>query len=209
MNDTYKLYWRAGSGSIVAEAALRLAGAPFEGICVPTKAEQKGDAFLAINPAGKIPVLVLPSGQTVMETMAILLVVDEHFPQARLMPPVATAERATALQWLALMATSTYGAALRYYYPDRHTDDPSAEAIAAVKKHAAADMDRDFALITAALKGPFLLGETMCAADIYAAMLADWHEPATRLPAMRQLKAELLKSLAVQAAWTSHAFGDW
>ncbi|NJR14015.1 MAG: glutathione S-transferase family protein [Phyllobacteriaceae bacterium] len=209
MANMYQLYWRAGSGSMVAEAALRMAGVAFVPRNVAAKADQQKPEFLAINPAGKIPVLVLPGGQVVFESMAIVLAIDERFPQRHLLPPILSAERATALQWLAFLACQTYPAALRFWYPQRHTADPSEAAIAAVKAQAAADLDRDFALICAALKGPFLLGDTLTIVDVYAAMIADWHDPATLLPAMQRLKAAMLAHDPVRVAWENHAFGTW
>ena len=202
----YQLYSRAGTASMVVEAALRLTGAGFQNHDVPDRNSQKQSAFLAINPAGKIPVLITPQGQTIFESTAILLVLDERHPEAKLLPPFGTNERAIAVQWLAFMATSTYSAALRYYYPEAFTTDNSDVAITAVKAAGASGMDRDFEILAAALKNPYLLGETMTIADVYLAMLADWHEPAMEIAEMQRLKAEVLKSSAVRAAWGSHEF---
>ena len=202
----YKLYWRAGSGSMVAEAALRMAGVNYNLIDVPSKTEQRSEAFRAINPAGKIPVLITPEGQTIIESMAILLALDERNKQARLLPDYGTVDRATALQWLAFLSASTYPAALRFYYPHRHTTGTSSEEIAAVKAAGAKSLDADFAILCAAIKGPFLLGDTMTITDVYLAMIADWHEPAMELPAIKTLKAAMLKNAAVKAAWDNHEY---
>lgn len=203
---SYQLYWRAGSGSMVAEAALRMAAADYVLVEVPTKAEQSEDIFRAINPAGKIPVLITPDGQTIIESMAIVLTLDERHKQAALLPDYATGARATALQWLTFLATSTYPAALRFYYPHRYTADGTPEAIAAVKAAASSAMDADFAIITAAIKGPFLLGSTMTITDVYLAMMADWHSPAMEIAAIQSLKAAMLQNEAVKAAWHNHEF---
>ena len=203
---SYQLYWRAGSGSMVAEAALRMTGADYALVEVPTTAEQHEAKFRAINPAGKIPVLIMPEGQIVFESMAILMALDERHKNTGLLPAYASPERATTLQWLAFMAASTYPAALRFYYPHRFTSEKTEGAIAAVKAAGATDMDADFVILAAALKTPFLLGDTMTIADVYLAMLADWHEPAMEITEMQRLKAEVLKSPAVKAAWDSHEF---
>ena len=202
----YQLYSRAGTASMVVEAALRLTGVRFQNHDVPDRNSQKQVAFLAINPAGKIPVMITPQGETIFESTAILLVLDERHPEGKLLPSAGTYERAIALQWLAFMATSTYSAALRYYYPEAFTSDDSDVAIAAVKAAGATAMDKDFAILAAALKTPFLLGETMTIADVYLAMLADWHEPAMEIAEIQRLKAAVLKSPAVKAAWDSHEF---
>ena len=203
---SYKLYWRAGSGSMVTEAALRMAGTDYILVDVPTKAEQRGDTFRAINPAGKIPILITPDGQTIFESMAILLVLDERHKQAGLLPAYGTSDRAIALQWLAFLSSSTYPAALRFYYPHRFTTDKTPDAISAVKAAGANALDADCAIVAAALKGPFLLGETLSITDVYLAMIADWHEPAMDIPAIQTLKTAMLKNAAVKAAWDNHEY---
>ncbi len=203
---SYKLYYREGSGSMVIEAALAMAGAAYDLIAVPDKKQQRSEAFLKRNPAGKIPVLVLPDGTPIAETMAILLVLDEAFPKAGLLPPLGSPGRPKALQWLAFMASSTYPAAIRFYYAHRHTTQTEDAAHEAVRLAASATLDEDFAAIMAALKDPFFAGESMSILDVYAAMLADWHGPAMKDGRMQRLKAGILENPAVHIAWLSHEY---
>ncbi|MDP3527399.1 MAG: glutathione S-transferase family protein [Hoeflea sp.] len=203
----YRLYWRPGSGSMVVEAALRLIGADFEPIRIDKEAALATPRFLALNPAGKVPVLELPSGQVIAESVAILLALDETFPEARLLPPHGSPARNVAVQWLIFMTANIYADALRLYYPSRHTDDAAPEAAEAIKRQAIIDLDRDFAQLATAIKGPFLLGARMTITDVYAAMLADWHAPAMRLPAIATLTAQVLENPAVAEAWRTHEFG--
>jgi glutathione S-transferase len=200
----YTLYWKPGTGSMVVEAALRLIGVAFDKVQIDDTARPE---FLALNPAAKVPVLVCASGPVIAESAAILLALDDLFPEARLLPPHGRLARTTAVQWLVFMATNIYPAALRYYYPARHTVDASPEAAEAIKQQAALDMDRDFAQLAAAIQGPFLLGDTMTIADVYAAMLADWHEPAREMPELATLVRHVLEKPAVNDAWRHHGFG--
>jgi glutathione S-transferase len=202
----YRLYWRTGSGSLVAEAALRMAEQAFAGVAVDSKASQREAAFLALNPAGKIPVLAMPDGQPVFESLAILLTLDERHPEARLLPPSGTTDWRVALQWLVFLAAQAYPSALRYWYPNRHTMETSDAAIAAVKAQGAADLRRDLALFADAMRGPFLLGETLTITDVYAAMIADWEEPAFTDARLAELRTALLGNDAIRAAWENHAF---
>ena len=204
--SAYQLYWRAGSGSMVVEAALRMIGVDYMLIDAPSKAEQQSAHFLAINPAGKIPVLITPHGQTIFESMAILLVLDEQHKAAGILPDYGTAARATTLQWLSFLVASTFPAALRFYYPHRFTIDTFADAIECVKAAGGTAMDADFALLSAALKGPFVLGKTLTITDVYLAMIADWHEPAMEIPAIQKLKTAMLENQAIKAAWENHKF---
>ncbi|EDQ31980.1 Glutathione S-transferase [Hoeflea phototrophica DFL-43] len=203
----YTLYWRRGSGSVVIEAALRMIGADFNCVEMQDSAMCQTPEFLALNPAGKVPVLACPSGPVIAESAAILLVLDDLLPEARLLPPHGTPGRSKAVQWLIFMSANIYTADLRYYYPERHTTDTSPAAAAAIKRQSALDMDRDFAQIASAIEGPFLLGETMTITDVYAAMLADWHAPAMQLPEIATLVAHVLENEAVRTAWENQGFG--
>ena len=200
----YKLYWRKGSGSLIAHIALAMCGADVERIEVPTKAEQRSAAFLAINPAAQIPVLVLPDGTVIAETAAILIILAERYPESGILPPVGSSARALSLRWLMYLATTGYSAALRSYYSDRYSGDPSAEACEAVRNAADAEQDRVFAVLAAAIEGPFVLGDKPTIVDAYLAMLADWHPPALDLAPIRRLYDGLLADPVIGKAWQGH-----
>jgi glutathione S-transferase len=199
----YTLYWKPGSGSMVVEAALRMIGVAFDAVEVDDTADP---AFLALNPAGKVPVLKLACGPVIAESAAILISLDDMFPEARLLPPRGRSGHVKAVQWLIFMATNIYPACLRYYYPERHTADPAPEAAEAIRSQAALDMDRDFARLAAVVQGPFLTGQTMTITDVYAAMLADWYDPAKNTPEIKALVGRVLENPAVSDAWRHHGF---
>ena len=203
----YTLYWKPGTGSMVVEAALRLIGVAFDEVLVDDASVCAKSELLALNPAGKVPVLKFACGPVIAESAAILMTLDDMFPEARLLPPHGTPAHATAVQWLVFMATNIYPAALRYYYPERHTVDDSPQAGEAIRRQAAHDMSRDFAQLAAAVKGPFLSGQAMTITDVYAAMLADWHDPAKEMLEIATLVNAALKNPAVAEAWRHHGFG--
>src|ERR1700704_5636474 len=117
---SFTLYGALGWGAFSAEAALAEAGAPyvFELVSLE-KNEQRQPAFLAINPSGKMPALRLPEGEIITESAAILLTLADHFPQARLLPPQASNDRAQAYRWLAFMAGEIYPIVEIVDYPER------------------------------------------------------------------------------------------
>jgi glutathione S-transferase len=62
---------------------------------------------------------------------------------------------------------------LRMYHPARHSTDTAHAA--GIKTKAIEDMGRDFDIFAEALgEGPYILGQSMSAVDIYAAMLISW-----------------------------------
>jgi glutathione S-transferase len=95
-----KLYEFGVSRSTRAHWVLREAGVRYETVKVDlTKGEQRAPEFLAINPYGKLPVLV-DGDITVTESAAICTYIAEKFPAANLIPAPATADRAQYYQWV-------------------------------------------------------------------------------------------------------------
>lgn len=169
----YKLYTRPGSGGFVVEAALALAGVPFDQVDVPKK-DTADPAFLAISPLNQVPVLTLPDGHSITESAAICILLAERHPAANLAPAAGSDARADFLRWMAFISAVLYPAVLRFYYAYRYTAD--ADGVKAVKAAAVAEMDRGFTIIDNALAGrDWLAGDSLSIADIYLIMLVAWH----------------------------------
>jgi glutathione S-transferase len=169
----YTLYTRPGSGGFVNEAALLLAGQPFECIDVP-KTDRPEPAFLEVSPLNKVPALILPDGASMTETAAICILLAERHPEAGLAPAPGSPDRADFLRWMAFMASLIYPADLRFYYPHRYTTDTGGTK--AVRQAAVAEMDQGLAVIDRALAGrQWLVGDRFTLADAYLLMLVSWH----------------------------------
>src|SRR5690242_16692835 len=120
----FTVYGDKGSGAFSAEAALAEAGAPYDFHLISLeKNEQKKPEFLAINPSGKMPAVKLPEGQIITESLAILLTIADHFPNAHLLPNQASVERARAYRWLAFMSAEIYPMVEISDYPERFAPD--------------------------------------------------------------------------------------
>ncbi|HUR43657.1 MAG TPA: glutathione S-transferase N-terminal domain-containing protein, partial [Aestuariivirga sp.] len=63
------------------------------------KGDNKTPEFLAINPMGKIPVIVT-EGTAITEAPAILAWLADAYPKAALAPPLGSPERGTYYRWL-------------------------------------------------------------------------------------------------------------
>jgi glutathione S-transferase len=202
----FTLYGDLGSGAFSAEAALAEAGAPYNFALVSLeKNEQRQPDFLAINPSGKIPALRLGEGQVVTESAAILLTLADHFPQARLLPPQGSAERAQAYRWLAYLAGEVYPIVEIVDYPERFVPDGDSEALRVVAR----DRIRErLQILERMIAGPFFLPGGFSLLDIYAAMFSRWgHEPdwrALNLPKLMALADAVSKRPAIQPVWQRH-----
>ena len=200
----YKLYTRPNSGGFVVEAALALAGVPFDQIDVPKPPDP---TFLDISPLNQVPVLTLPDGNSITESAAMCILLAERHPDAGLAPAIGSPARADFLRWMTFMSSVIYPAALRFFYAHRYTADPG--GLEAVKQAAVAEMDRGFAILDTALEGhDWLVGDHLSLADIYLVMLIAWHPEVeivrTAWPNIERLWAELRQHPVMKKLNTSH-----
>jgi glutathione S-transferase len=96
---TVKLYsWPQSTGARI-QWALEELGVPYEYVTVDRAAgEHRTDAYLALNPNGKVPTLV-DDGVAYFESLAILLYLGERYGVARGLWPAGGQERADAMSW--------------------------------------------------------------------------------------------------------------
>jgi glutathione S-transferase len=169
----YVIFGDKGSGAFSAEAALSEVGAPYEFKLISLeKNEQRSPAFLAINPSGKMPAVRLPEGQILTESLAILLTVADHFPNARLLPPQASPDRAKAYRWLAFMASEIYPMVEISDYPERFA--PSGAEAEALRQKAKERIRERLLIVERQVAGPWFLAHGFSILDIYAAMFSRW-----------------------------------
>ena len=116
-----KLYFSPGACSFVPHVLLQLSGAPFEPTMVKLhKGEQYGEEYKAINPRGQVPVL-LDDGKVITQIVAIILYLDQKFPEAKFLPtePVA---RAKAIEVLAWMNNTVHPTFTHIFMPQKFSD---------------------------------------------------------------------------------------
>ena len=148
--------------------ALAEAGAPYQYVTVDLAAgEQRKADFLALNPHGKVPVLV--DGDFVLpESDAILWYVAESFPAAQLLGPTAR-ERARALEWCDFASTGLYPA---YYDLHYHTlSAPPEKRIPAVAETARQRLTHGLGALEVVLGNRVWLAGTHSIADIANAVV--------------------------------------
>jgi glutathione S-transferase len=100
---------RSAANTLKIRLALAEAGADYRFVAVDlANGQQKTPEFLALNPHGKVPVLV-DDDFALPESDAILWYVAEKFPKAGLLPSDAQG-RARTLQWCDFASTGLYAA---------------------------------------------------------------------------------------------------
>jgi glutathione S-transferase len=107
------LYFAPGSSSMAVHIALQEIGVAFEPRPLSFK---KGDlhapSFLALNPEGKVPVLLV-DGRPLTEVAAILYYLAKRFPDAKLLPRDDPEAEAQALSWMSFIASTLHPARKR------------------------------------------------------------------------------------------------
>lgn len=92
------------------------------------KGQHRSDAYLALNPKGKVPTLVI-DGRPLTENVAILSWLSEAYPEANLLPtPSSTYDRATVLSDLAFCASGLHPIVTRLRIPLFFCDLPEGAA---------------------------------------------------------------------------------
>jgi len=172
---------------------LEEAGVPFEiALHDLSKATHKDPAYLAVNPAGKVPALVDrgPAGDwsppaVVTESAAICAYVADALPEAGLAPPVGSRDRAAYATWIGFCPSVLEPALADSVFPRR--EEPPARAIGwctypeALQRIEAALQDRS----------PYLLGDRFSAADVLIGSMLQWLKGWGKLPDSPVLSAYL------------------
>jgi len=106
------LYFAPGSSSMAVHIALHEIGVPFEARPLSFKKDLRTPNFLALNPEGKVPVLVI-DGRPLTEVAAILYYLAKRHPDAELLPRDDLEAEAQALSWMSFIASMLHPARQR------------------------------------------------------------------------------------------------
>jgi glutathione S-transferase len=106
------LYFAPGSSSMAVHIALHEIGVAFEARPLSFKNGLRSPAFLALNPEGKVPVLLV-DGRPLTEVAAILFYLAKRFPEAELLPRDDLEVEAQALSWMSFIASTLHPARQR------------------------------------------------------------------------------------------------
>jgi glutathione S-transferase len=120
-----KLYFAPGACSMASHIVLEESGERYEKQKVNLAAgEQRTEAYLKMNPLGRVPLLQLDTGDPLAENTAILPYLGKRFA----MWPADPLAEAKALSLIGFFATSVHPAHAHVGRPERYTPDTSAHA---------------------------------------------------------------------------------
>ncbi|RUL73958.1 glutathione S-transferase family protein [Dyella choica] len=192
----YTLHYSPGTASMVVHLALLEIGAPYQLKLVDIdKREQFDDEYLKLNPGGKVPTLII-EGRAVYESGALLIILAERHPEAKLIPPPGTPGRDAWLQWTVFLSNSLMSTYRFWFYPQElgHQESPP-DIRAAIQRKIEGVWDRIEAHLST--HGPYLLGKEFSGVDLMLTMLMRWSRnmprPATEWPALKR-QADLVRA---------------
>jgi glutathione S-transferase len=106
------LYYSPGSSSMATHIALHEVGAPFElKLTALDGHENRAPGYLAVNPEGKVPALVIDGRPPLTEVAATLWYLARRYPEAGLLPQHGDLEaEARVLSWMSFIASTIHPA---------------------------------------------------------------------------------------------------
>lgn len=189
-----KLYEFPPTRSIRVRWTLQELGVDFEAVTVDLVAgEHRRPEFLAINPAGKIPVLV--DGDLVLnESVAIVLYLADKYADRGFLPRDLT-DRADAYRWLLFAATELEQPLWRIA---RHTSlYPEERRLPGDVALASEEFKQMATVLERHMTGrEFVAGEKVSVADFVTAYTVDWGSEAGLLGGFPTLNAYLERMYA-------------
>jgi glutathione S-transferase len=173
--------------------------------------EQKSADYLALNPAGRVPTLVMGS-QVLTEAAAIALHLADLHPQAGLLPAPGTPERAQAYRWMFWCANTLQPAYRAWFYAD---EVAGADNVDAVREGARQQLEAGWTRFAEHLQqaGPYVLGERISVVDFMLVMLMRWSRnmprPSDTWPELKAYAERIKARPAFAEAYRREGITDW
>ena len=160
-----KLYVHQAACSLSPHIVARELGIPVDIIHVDrtTHRTADGDDFLAINPNGYVPVLMLDDGEIIIEGPAIVQYLADLRPEGCLAPRDAR-ERRRLQSLLNFVSTEVHKPMAQMFGP----------AYAPVKAHLHEKVASRFDWVSTQFQGDYLFGPKVSLADVYLFVCLNW-----------------------------------
>ena len=166
------LYFSPGACSTASHIGLEEAGAQYqERPTLLAKGEHKTEAYMKVNPRGKVPALDV-DGRVITENTAILTYIARRFPEKKLLPddPVAFAQCISYMAWLSNTVHPSFG---HFFKPEKYASSESAQSD--VKQMGKQSFFENLKEIDSILAGKqWVMGDQFTVADPYSIVFYGW-----------------------------------
>ena len=193
-----KLYYSPGACSlsphiVAEEAGIKL---QLEKVDMKTKKTEHGEDFLAINPKGYVPTLVLDNGEVLTEGPAIVQYLADLKPESALAPANGSFARYRLQEVLGYINSELHKTYSPLFAPNTPPE---------VREGREEYLRKRYALIEQTLSSqPFLLGDQFSAADAYLFTVTNWANfvklDLSAFPNLMAFQKRVASRPAVQAA---------
>lgn len=163
-----KLFYAPGACSLSPHIVLNELDLPYtvEKVDLKNHTTASGADFYSINAKGYVPALQLDNGEVLTEGPAIVQYLADQKPQAGLLPPAGSLERARVQEWLNFIGTELHKTLGALFNPSI-----SAEA----KAKTLDTFGKRLGFVEKALQGKdFLTGKSFSVADAYLFTIVNW-----------------------------------
>ena len=206
------LYGSVSTASLVVHWLLIELGIEHELVLLDfDRREHKSAQYLALNPAGVVPTLMI-DGQVLTEAAAIALYLADRHPEAGLLPAPGTPARGEAYRWMFWCANTLQPAYRAWFYPHEAAGEAN---VAATQAMARQRLEAAWQQMAAHLQtqGPYVLGEAPSVVDFMLVMLMRWSRnmptPTDSLPVLK-IHAQWMKARASFAeTYRREGITDW
>jgi glutathione S-transferase len=165
-----KLYYSPGACSLAVHIVLEWIGKPYEAVAV-TSEQRKTREYLAMNPAGAVPVLE-QDGWALTQNSAILNYLADTNPGTNLAGDGSPRSRAEVQRWLALVNSDIHPAFVPLFGATAYLED--AAVIDKTKDAARTKLRTLFGRVDAQLAGRDWIAGTRSIADPYLFVVTRW-----------------------------------
>ena len=207
-----QLYYAPGAASMLVHWLLIELDQPHELHLVDTGAgAQKQPEYLALNPNGVVPTLVV-DGRPMYEAAALAMTLADGKPQSGLAPLPGDPRRAQYVQWMFHLANAVQPLFRIWWYPHEAAGEANADL---AREHVRPRIEAAWDRIDAHLAGhgPYLLGDMPSTADFYLTMLMRWSRnmprPATQWPHLDALAQRMKARPSFKALYAAEGLGEW
>jgi glutathione S-transferase len=174
MAMSYILYYAPGAASVAVHWMLVEMAVPFEVHLVDIEAgAQQSQDYLRLNPAGRVPTLVI-DGVPHGESAALLMLLAERHPEANLAPAPGAPMRAEWLEQMVYLANTLLPAMRDWFYAEKDGDPEGADAVRSLARRRIEGAWERLDARLAAGHQAFLVGNRLSTADFLAIMLMRW-----------------------------------
>ncbi len=174
MSAEYVVHGAAGSGSVPVEATLTLLGLPYRVVeNAPWASREAADAVGQVNRLRQVPAVILPGGELMTESAAILIHLADRHPQNRIAPAPDAPARAQFLRWMSYLPAQIYSMFWVRDEPSRLAADAAAEKVI-LERTAQRIADCWRMMDEQVAPGDYILGDALSVLDLYVAVMSRW-----------------------------------